>query len=145
MKRAELPGLLKNAFLVVTLFNRQRVWCEKNVFSIKLTFTETRPLQKKPFEYPLSSCLWQKSHAPLLSGSSAGCWLSTFLIKNVLSQRSSDKLVPRVPLPSAKPAGSCRERRPAGILSVSLPVDSRSPYQITIDISYYVSVLGIPW
>ena len=44
MKRSELPGLLKNAFLVVTLFNRQRVWCEKNVFSIKLTFTETRLL-----------------------------------------------------------------------------------------------------
>ena len=43
MKRAELPALLKNAFLV-TLFNRQRVWCEKNVFSIKLTFTETRLL-----------------------------------------------------------------------------------------------------
>ena len=42
MKRSELPGLLKNAFLVVTLFNRQRVWCEKNVFSIKLTFTERR-------------------------------------------------------------------------------------------------------
>ena len=44
MERSELPGLLKNAFLVVTLCNRKLVWCEKNVFSIKLTFTETRLL-----------------------------------------------------------------------------------------------------
>ena len=41
--------------------------------------------------------------------------------------------------------GDTHITEPAGIPSVTFPVDSRSPYQITIDISYDVSVLGIPW
>ena len=94
MKRSELPGLLKNAFLVVTLFNRQLVWCEKNVFSIKLTFTETLLLIYR--RNLLNILLFMAKITPYFTLRIL-CWLS--------SRHSSNKLVPRVPLPSARPAG----------------------------------------
>ena len=82
-------------------------------------------LKKKAFEYPL--VYGKNTHPPLLSGSSSGRWLS--------SRHSSNKLVPRVFLPGAKPAGSCREGYAVYPRRSSLPVDP--PYQITIDMGLY--------
>ena len=75
------------------------MWKERIQYQTYLYRDTSADLKKKAFEYPL--VYGKKTHPPLLSGSSAGCWLS--------SRNSSNKLVPRVSLPSAKPAGSCRE------------------------------------
>ena len=131
MKRAELPGLLKNAFLVVTLFNRQRVWCEKNVCSIKLTFTETWLLIKRRKLLNILLFMAKKhtllcSPDPLASGSAPDILLTSLFPGSLFRVLS----LPGGP-PGGKPgeAGRCREGYAGYPRRSSLPVYA---YQITI-------------
>ena len=78
------------------------MWKERIQYQTYLYRDTSADLKKKAFEYPL--VYGKNKRSPLLSGSSSGCWLS--------SRHSSIKLVPRVSLPSAKPAGSLKEQCP---------------------------------
>ena len=78
------------------------MWKERIQYQTYLYRDTSADLKKKAFEYPL--VYGKNTHPPLLSGSSSGCWLS--------SRHSSNKLVPRVSLPSAKPAGSLSRELP---------------------------------
>ena len=85
------------------------MWCEKNVFSIKLTFTETRLLILRIkllnillFMAKIHTLLC--SPDPLAAGSAPD-----------QTRHSSNKLVPRVSLPRAKPAGSLSRELPGGL------------------------------
>ena len=97
------------------------MWKERIQYQTYLYRDMASDLKKKAFEYPL--VYGKNTHPPLLSGSSAGCWLS--------SRHSSNKLDPRVSLRSAKPAGSNREL-PRGLRWVSPPVFSSRTKSLVI-------------